>query len=523
MQKKSPEIIKDGHSHLSLYRPSSLTMLTDLYQLTMAYGYWHSGTHDKEAVFYMSFRHNPFRGGFAVACGLTYLIDYIRTFHFEQSDIEYLASLTGEDHGPIFDKQFLEYLSKLEFSCDIHCVPEGTVVFAHEPIVRVSGPIIQCQLLETLLLNIMNFQTLIATKAARVAIAATDRPIIEFGLRRAQGTDGALAASWAAYVGGCTATSNVLAGKIFGIPVKGTHAHSWVMSFSSELEAFGAYAEAMPNNCIFLVDTYDTLGGVKNAIEIGRKLKANGHKLGGVRLDSGDLAYLSIESRKLLDQSGFNDAVIVVSNDLDEHVMQSLNDQNAQIDVWGVGTKLATAYDQPALGGVYKLSAIRKPGEKWQPKIKLSEQAIKISNPGVLQTRRFISKKTDGLYAGDMVFNEDNRPSGILQVIVDPMDFTRRKEFAANAAFVDLLVPIFIGGKQVYSIPPASEIKQGLRDQLAKFHPTIKRLLNPHEYPVGLEQGLHKLKTQLILEARKAQSKRMDTETDTGQWSTGQW
>ena len=496
-------------------------MLTDLYQLTMAYGYWRSGTHDKEAVFYMSFRHNPFHGGFAVACGLTHLIDYIRHFHFEQSDIEYLASLTGEDGKPLFDKEFLDYLSNIEFSCDIHCVAEGTVVFANEPIVRVSGPIVQCQLLETLLLNIMNFQTLIATKAARVAIAAGDRPIVEFGLRRAQGTDGALAASWAAYIGGCTATSNVLAGKIFGIPVKGTHAHSWVMSFNSELEAFEAYAQAMPNNCIFLVDTYDTLGGVKNAIQVGRQLKDKGHHLTGVRLDSGDLAYLSIEARKLLDQAGFNDAVILASNDLDENVIQSLNDQNARIDVWGVGTKLATAYDQPALGGVYKLSAIRRPGESWQPRLKLSEQAIKISNPGILQTRRFYSKKTDGFVAGDMVFSEDCPPEGT-NVIIDPMDFTRRKSFTADAPFIDLLVPIFIGGKQVYRTPPAIEIKKGLSEQLSRFHPTIKRLLNPHEYPVGLEQGLHKLKTQLILENRRVESEQ-ELNTPQGQWTTGQW
>ena len=276
-----------------LYRPS-LSLLTDLYQLTMACAYWKSGLAEREAAFHLFFRHNPFGGGFAVACGLAYVIDFIRSFRLSESDVEYLAGLRGDDDRPLFDGEFLAFLGRLRLTCDIDAVPEGTVVFAHEPLVRVCGPIIVCQLLETPLLNLINFQTLIATKAARVCYAAGEDPVLEFGLRRAQGVDGALAASRAAYIGGCAATSNVLAGKLFGIPVRGTHAHSWVMLFDSELEAFQAYAAAMPNNCVFLVDTYDTLEGVRRAVQVGRWLRDRGQRLLGIRLDSGDLAYLSI-------------------------------------------------------------------------------------------------------------------------------------------------------------------------------------------------------------------------------------
>ncbi len=500
MNINNPEFKKQWSS---LYG-TSLSMLTDLYQLTMAYGYWRSGSHDKEAVFYMSFRKNPFQGGFAIACGLTHLTEFIKQFRFDRSDVDYLATLSGDDDQPLFHPNFLEYLLSLEFSCDLHAVTEGTVVFAHEPIVRISGPIIQCQLLESALLNIVNFQTLIATKAARVVIAASGKPVIEFGLRRAQGIDGALSASYASYIGGCTATSNTLAGKLYGIPIKGTHSHSWVMSFGSELEAFEAYADAMPNNCVFLVDTYDTLSGVKHAIKVGEKLRARGFELGGIRLDSGDLAYLSIESRYLLDQAGFKDAQIIASNDLDENVIQSLNDQSARIDAWGVGTKLSTAYDQPALGGVYKLSAIRKPGEEWQPKLKLSEQAAKISTPGISQIRRY-SDKAETYFVGDMVYEEGYAPDGKSKpiVIIDPMDFTRRKKIAANCPYEELLVPIFEQGNLVYQIPQLTEIKGRVAKQLARLHPTIKRLLNPHQYPVGLEQGLHQFRTELILETRE--------------------
>ncbi|MCC7528467.1 MAG: nicotinate phosphoribosyltransferase, partial [Candidatus Melainabacteria bacterium] len=282
-----------------LYR-ESLSLLTDLYQLTMAYGHWKSGSYTKDAVYHLSFRKNPFNGGYAVACGLATMVDFINHFRFDTTDTGYLATLKGQDDRPLFEEKFLDYLSNLRLNVDINAVPDGTIIFAHEPLVRVTGPIIQCQLLETALLNMFNFQTLIATKAARIREAAGDKSILEFGLRRAQGLDGGLTASLAAYIGGCDATSNVLAGKLFGIPVSGTHAHSWVMSFADELEAFKAYAQAMPNNCVFLVDTYDTIDGVANAIEAARWLKKTGHQFLGIRLDSGDLAYLSVEARKML-------------------------------------------------------------------------------------------------------------------------------------------------------------------------------------------------------------------------------
>jgi nicotinate phosphoribosyltransferase len=481
----------------NIYR-HNLSLATDLYQLTMAQGYWKAGRTGQEAVFILFFRKNPFQGGFSMACGLTYALDFLGRFRFDADDRQYLATLTGNDGQALFEPGFLDFLGELRFSCDVDAVPEGSPVFPQEPVLRVKGPIIQAQILETALLNIINFQTLIATKAARVAHAAQGEPILEFGLRRAQGMDGGLAASWAAYVGGCAATSNVLAGKLFGIPVRGTHAHSWVMSFASEIESFEAYAEAMPNNAVFLVDTYNTLAGVRHAVQVGRQLQARGYKLAGIRLDSGDLAYLSIESRKILDEAGFHDAAIVASNDLDEHIIASLKDQGARINIWGVGTKLVTAYDQPALGGVYKLAMIRDPGTPWRHTIKLSEQAIKISTPGIQQVRRF---EVGGEYAGDMIYDAE---LGIKQpaTIVDPSDPTRRKVMPADTVFSDLLIPVFRGGQPVYSPPPLETIRTYAASQLARFHAGIKRFINPHQYPVGLEEGLHELKTGLVLKAR---------------------
>ncbi len=480
-----------------LYR-QSLTLFADEYELTMAYGYWKSGSAEKDAVFTLFFRKSPFKGGFAVSCGLRHVIDYVRNFRFDDSDLSYLSGLQGTDGQPVFEDAFLEYLKDMRFECDIDAMADGTVVFPQEPLVRVTGPIIQSQILESALHNIINFQTMIATKAARIKLAAGERPIVDFGLRRAQGIDGALSASLAAYVGGCTATSNLLAGKLYGIPVKGTHAHSWVMSFDNELEAFQAYAQAMPNNAVFLVDTYDTVEGVRNAIEVGNWLRKQGHELLGIRLDSGDLAYLSIEARKLLDQAGFRDTAIIASNDLDEHIISSLNDQGATIGVWGVGTKLVTGYDQPALGGVYKLTAVRRPDEPWQYKIKLSEQAAKINNPGILQVRRFLS---EGVFVGDVIFDVQSPPEGTV-VMVDPLDMTRRRRFTKDFSCVDLLKPVFRAGKMVYEEPTLDETKAYAQAQLGSLHAGIKRLLNPHEYPVGLEVKLHDLKTSLILKER---------------------
>lgn len=480
----------------------SLTLLTDLYQLTMAYGYWKTGTLEHEAVFHLFFRKNPFKGGYALAAGLAQAVAWLDNLRFTDDDRAYLATLTGNDGAPLFSPEFLDYLGEMRLRCDIDAVPEGTVVFAHEPMLRVRGPLVQCQLLETALLNILNFQTLIATKAARVCDAARGDSVLEFGLRRAQGVDGALSASRAAYLGGCTSTSNVLAGKRFGIPVKGTHAHSWVMSFDDELEAFNAYADAMPNNCVFLVDTYDTLEGVRRAVTVAQRIKSQGHRFIGIRLDSGDLAELSIAARKILDDGGFPDAVIVASNDLDENLIQSLKHQGATISVWGVGTKLVTGSDQPALGGVYKLAAIREGSGPWRHKVKLSEQAIKVSTPGIHQVRRFTR---DGVFLGDMIYNTaDEAPPS--HTAIDPMDLTRRVTYPEDAACEDLLVPIYRGGQRVYELPSLEASRARAHAQVASLPPAVRRFEFPQLYPVGLEQRLHALRTELILQHREAKA-----------------
>lgn len=473
-------------------------LLTDLYQLTMAYGYWRSGKQRAEGVFHLFFRNHPFDGGFTVCCGLEQVVDYLRQITFTASDIEYLKTLRGRDGKPLFNADFLEYLRGFKFSCDIDAVPEGTVVFPHEPLLRVSGSIIEAQLIETALLNIINFQTLVATKTARICLAAQGDDVVEFGLRRAQGPDGGLSASRAAYIGGCTSTSNVVAGKRYGIPVAGTHAHSWVMAFDSELEAFQAYAAAMPGNCILLVDTYDSLQGVRHAVEVGRRLRDGGHELNGIRLDSGDLAYLSIEARKILDAGGFPDARIVASNDLDEHIIASLKQQGAAIQVWGVGTKLVTAFDQPALGGVYKLGAYRESGSQWSYRLKRSEQAAKSTTPGILQVRRF---RTEKEYVGDAILDELSPRPGFF-TIVHPGDPTRRKTPHADDLAEDLLVPIFRKGRVVWESPPLRTVRERVRQELAMLHPGIKRTVNPHEYPAGLELGLHERKMRMLLEGR---------------------
>ena len=475
----------------------SLALLTDLYQLTMACAYWKSGTAEKEAIFQLFFRVPPFGGGFTIAAGLGQAIEYLREFKFQDSDLAYLATIQGHDHKALFDPDFLDYLGRVRFACDLDAVPEGAVVFPHEPLIRVQGPILQGQLIETALLNFLNFQSLIATKAARICQAAQGDPVVEFGLRRAQGIDGGLTASRAAYIGGCSGTSNVLAGNAYGIPVMGTHAHSWVMSFGSELESFAVYAKALPNNCIFLVDTYNSLEGVRHAVEVGQKLREQGHELAGIRLDSGDLAFLSIEARKILDEAGFRNSVIVASNDLDEHIIESLKTQGAAINVWGVGTRLVTAYDHPALGCVYKLTAIRNPDGSWDNKVKASEHAAKSTTPGVQQVRRF---SADGEYIGDAIY-DIRKPLPDPVTIVDPADSTRRKHFAPGSQGEDLLVPIFRGGRLTYHEPALADIRARAQQQLGMLHPGIKRLINPHSYPTGFELGLHELKTRLLLEA----------------------
>jgi nicotinate phosphoribosyltransferase len=481
----------------ALYRPS-LALLTDLYQLTMAAAAWKSGAADDQAVFTASFRRNPFGGGFAVAAGLDPIIDHVQHLRFEADDLAYLAGQADDRGGPLFEPAFLDHLAQLEMEIDLDAAPEGTVVFPWEPLLRVRGPIIPCMLLETPILALLNFQTLVATKAARVALAARGGPVLEFGLRRAQGFDGGLSAARAAYLGGCSATSNVLAGKLFGIPVKGTHSHAWVMLFGDEREAFRAYAEAMPGNCVLLVDTYDTIAGVRHAIEVGRWLRERGGDLAGVRIDSGDLAWLSQEARRLLDQAGFEEARIYASNELDERIIESLEEQGARIAVWGVGTRLVTGAEDAALSGVYKLNAVRRAGGAWEHRVKLSESAAKTSVPGVLQARRF--RSADGFVA-DCIYDElSGLPAPC--TLVDPMDHTRRREIAAGTQGEDLLAPVFRGGALVSARPPLAASRQRTFDQLAGLHAGVKRFVNPHQYPVGLERGLFDLRTRLVLDAR---------------------
>ncbi|MBS3734878.1 MAG: nicotinate phosphoribosyltransferase [Phycisphaerae bacterium] len=476
----------------------SLALLTDLYELTMAQGYWNLGMADREASFHVSFRANPFGGGYTIACGLAQVVEYVESFGFDASDTDLLAQITGNDGERIFSDDFLTHLRQLRPNVAIDAVAEGDVVLPHEPLLRVTGPLVDCQILETALLNILNFQSLIATKAARICTTAGSEPVLEFGLRRAQGIDGGISASRAAYVGGCAGTSNALAGKLLGIPVKGTHAHSWVMLFDDEPQAFNAYAEALPNNGIFLVDTYNTLRGVRHAIETAHRLRDRGHAMIGIRLDSGDLAWLSREARAMLDEAGLSDAKIVASGDVDEHVIESLHEQGAAIDLWGVGTRLATGYDEPALGGVYKLSAVRE-GDTWRPRIKLSEQLAKVSTPGRLRVRRYVS---DGEALGDAIYDEDiGIGDGV--TIVDPADPTRRKDLPADADQRELLVPVFRNGRRVYDVPPLEAARDRCGDELGRFHAGIKRLMNPHSYPAGLERNLHERKTEMILDVRR--------------------
>jgi nicotinate phosphoribosyltransferase len=479
------------------YQPS-LALLTDMYQLTMAQGYWKQNRAEQQAVFHLYFRKNPFNGGYTISAGLEDAIDLLQNFRFTQEDITFLAQLKGSQQQPLFEKEFLEYLLQLKFTCTVDAIPEGTAVFPNEPLLRIQGPILQCQLLETPLLTILNFQTLIATKAARMVDAAKGDAIIEFGMRRAQGPDGALSGTRAAFVGGIGATSNVLAGQLYNIPLKGTHAHSWVMSFDDEEEAFETYASVFPDDSVFLVDTYHTLEGVKKAIAVGQRLREKGHELKGIRLDSGDLAYLSIEARKMLDEADFEKVSIVASNDLDEYLIESLKLQGARIDTWGIGTKLITAYDQPALGGVFKLAALQNEQGQWDYKVKLSEQLIKVSTPGILQVRRFYDK---GTLVGDMLYSEDQGISSPA-TMVHPNDPTQHKSFAETCTHEDLLVPIFKEGQLVYTSSSLKDIQARTRQQVESLHETYRRLLNPHIYKVGLEQQLHQKKMDVIVELR---------------------
>ena len=476
---------------------SALT--TDLYEVTMACGYWNAGVSDYEAAFHVTFRENPFGGEFTVACGLATAIDFLRAFHFDETEIDYLASQLGNDGKPLFSVGFLDYLRSLRLTCEIDAIPEGTLVFPNEPLIRVCGPVIQCQLLETALLNILNFESLIATKAARVCLAAQNDPVIEFGLRRAQGVDGGLTAARAACVGGCAGTSNLRAGQRFGIPVSGTQAHSWIMFFENESEAFRAYAKAMPNNCVFLVDTYNSLDGVRHAIDVAGKLRQNGHEMIGVRLDSGDRVALSIETRRMLDEAGFTNAKIVCSGDLDEHVIADMKRHGAKIDMWGVGTKLTTGQPDAALGGTYKLGAVRRPGGNWQYRIKLSDEPTKTSVPGLLQVRRF--HQSDGRFIADAIYEIDHRVSKRC-VIVD-LQTEAETEIPANMEHSNLLIPIFRKGELVYKVPNLAASRECARQQLSRAPREILRLDDPTPYKIGLERSLHELRSTLISRAKE--------------------
>jgi len=475
-------------------------LLTDLYQLTMAQGYWECGKADTQACFHMYFRDYPFKGGYAVACGMAQLAELVEGFTFSEEDIAYLASLPAPGGGKLFHKGFLDYLADFHLSVDIDAVIEGTIVFPYEPIVRVMGPAMECQMLETALLNCVNFETLIATKAARVCLAAQS-PVAEFGLRRSQGAAGGLWASRASVIGGCASTSNVLAGKLFDIPVSGTHAHSWVMLFDDELTAFREYAKAFPTNCILLVDTYDVKQGIKNAITVGLEMRERGERLMGIRIDSGDLSWLAKMAREMLDEAGLDDCGIVLSNDLDEYSIKSIRDEGTPVMSWGVGTKLATAYDQPTLGGVYKLSATKDVDDaEWQYTLKISESAAKLTVPGVLDVRRYYLE--DGRIAGDMVFDV-NAPIAEDETIVDPMDGLRRKHLL-GLRYETLFQPLARAGVSVLSdedrdaMAAQARVKQGLET----LDESQKRMLNPHTYPVGLERTLFERRLDLVARLR---------------------
>lgn len=468
----------------------NLTMLTDLYQLTMMYGYWKCGMHKNRAVFDMFYRKGSDVTQYAVVAGLEQLIDYINNLHFSEEDLSYLSSLK------LFDDAFINELRKFHFSGDIDAIPEGTIVFPGEPLVRVIAPIFEAQLIETALLNIINHQTLIATKACRVVQAAQGDSILEFGLRRAQGPDAGIYGARAAIIGGCDATSNVLTGEMYGIPVKGTHAHSWVMSFPDELSAFRAYAEYFPTSCMLLIDTYDTLkSGLPNAITVFKELRAKGYEPTGVRLDSGDLAYLSRECRRRLDEAGFPNVSICASGDLDEMLIRDLKLQGACIDIWGVGTKMITSQDCPALGGVYKLSAEFVDG-RVVPKIKISENPAKITNPGIKNLYRLYDK--DGMAVADLIaLAHEKYDSSRPLTIFDPVD-TWKTTTLTEYSIRPLLVPVFKNGQQVYKSPQLMEIQAYTRRELATFWDQYKRLLNPHRYKVDLSDELWMLKQSLL-------------------------
>lgn len=476
----------------------NLTMLTDLYQLTMMYGYFkaHPEKMNEEVVFDVFFRKNPFHNGYSLVAGLEQAIDYVKNLSFSHDDIQYLRQT-----GFFDDEDFFKELRNLRFTGEIYAMPEGTVAFPNEPIVRVKTRIFEAQLMETALLAIVGSQSLIATKANRIVNAANGRPVMEFGARRAQGAEAAITGARAAIIGGCSSTSNVYAAKRYNIPPAGTHAHSWVMSFPSELEAFRAYAKSYPDNLILLVDTYDVLKqGIPNAIKVFDEVHQwhGKPKAFGIRIDSGDITYLTKEARKMLTNAGYPDAKIVISNDLDEYVITDIQNQGAEVDAYGVGTKLITAYDQPAMGCVYKLAA-KKVEEQWVPTLKKSENVEKITNPGIKKVVRFFNKEDHEAIVDLIMLEEEKIPEQPFEVF-DPVHTWKRK-IVDNAFYEELLQPIFINGECVYETPTLQEIQENVKRNLSHFSYTHTRLNNPHEYHVDLSERLWNVKMNLLKNA----------------------
>ena len=477
----------------------NLTLLTDLYQLTMGYGFYRQNKHEEEVVFDLFFRKNALIS-YSLFAGLEQAMDYLLNWHFDEEDIEYLRSLQ------LFDEGFLTYLRNMKFTGDVYAVREGEPVFPGEPILTVKAPLIQAQFAETALLNIINHQTLIATKSSKICRATAGKGVVmEFGLRRAQGPDAGINGARAAIIGGCSSTSNVIAGKAFNVPVAGTMAHSWVMDYPTEYDAFRAYADAYPDNCLLLVDTYDTLrSGVPNAIKVFKELKAEGHKPKGIRLDSGDLAYLSKKARKMLDEAGFPEAMICVSGDLEERSINSLLQQGAKIDSWGVGTKLITSEDLPALGGVYKLAAVIEKDGTMTPKIKLSDNTAKITNPSFKNLYRLYDKD-NGMAIADLITLRGEEISGDEPItIFHPIETWKRCQ-VSNFRVEKLQHTIVKEGKLVYNFPAITEIREFSKGELAKFWEEYLRLDMPQVYKVDLSQKLYDLKKDMIDKIRNGE------------------
>ncbi|MFI3172614.1 MAG: nicotinate phosphoribosyltransferase [Eubacteriales bacterium] len=477
-----------------------LTLLTDFYELTMMQGYF-DRPENEMVVFDVFFRNNPCGAGYSIVAGLEQAIDYVKKLNFSYDDVDYLRSLGS------FNEDFLSYLSGFHFSGDIYAIPEGTVIFPREPLVKVIAPIMEAQLVETALLNIINHQSLIATKSSRVVYAAGGDGVLEFGLRRAQGPDAGLYGARAAMIAGCVGTSNVLAGKLFNVPIRGTHAHSWIMSFSDEYTAFKTYADLYPTACCLLVDTYDTLkSGVPNAIRVFDEMKATypDFKGYGIRLDSGDLAYLSKKARKMLDAAGHSDAYISASNDLDEYLIYDLKMQGATITSWGVGTNMITSKDCPSFGGVYKLAAIQNAAGEFVPKIKLSENSEKVTNPGNKTIFRIYDKDSHKLLADLITFADEviNPEEDLL--LFDPVEFWKKTKLKAGTFTVrELLVPIFVKGECVYQSPSVMEIAAYCKQEKETLWDEVTRLFNPHKVYVDLSQKLYDAKQNLLERANK--------------------